>query len=271
MPDHASHHGFGGPDELDVRALARGGTPTGLKFLRDDGTWQVIPPGTELWTYSGGNLYPTTNPSSDCSITVGNSINLTAGGDVILEAADDVRINPEDDIHMGEVGDLIDSLFVRAATQVSLDVNGHVVLLSSAGALTLDGANVLVTPGAWTSWSPSITQSGSVTYTGTGKYEKVGRSVRYAGVFNITSAGTGGVIVKIGAPVTAAAANVPTGTGWIYDLSVTTNYRGPVNLWDTSTFSIVSAGNGGMGANEFTAALASGDVISIAGTYEAAS
>lgn len=37
--DHADRHGYGGPDELDVRTLARGGTADGTKFLRDDGTW----------------------------------------------------------------------------------------------------------------------------------------------------------------------------------------------------------------------------------------
>jgi hypothetical protein len=39
--DHADRHGYTGPDELDVRALARGGTPGPGMFLNSDGEWET--------------------------------------------------------------------------------------------------------------------------------------------------------------------------------------------------------------------------------------
>ncbi len=284
--DHADRHGFTGPDELDVRTLARGGTPDGTKFLRDDGTWQtasgggdtlweliddgggvmklhpiddpdifqvvttnddillqsgddillqaaygasvyalvgpillnaadlvhlvsatlfqldvngisgvvgtdgavldLLPDdhvnvrareasptdgtigteefalfmesslikarvrdsggtlrtdtltnvGGDLWTYSGGNLTPTTNPSGDFTVGgagsgVGNSINLIAVEDVRLEAGDDVRINPEDDLWIGESGDPIDDLHILANGDLDAAFSGNVAITAA--------------------------------------------------------------------------------------------------------------------------------------------
>ena len=66
--DHATRHGFGGPDELDIRTLIRGGLPPdGTKFFFEDGTLQTVStggmeldvqvfdtPGASTWTKPDG-------------------------------------------------------------------------------------------------------------------------------------------------------------------------------------------------------------------------
>jgi hypothetical protein len=44
--DHADRHGFRGPDELDLRTVARGGTPGPGKYLDSNGEWSTPAGGT---------------------------------------------------------------------------------------------------------------------------------------------------------------------------------------------------------------------------------
>jgi hypothetical protein len=129
-----------------------------------------------------------------------------------------------------------------------------------------------INPGLWTSFTPSLTQSGTVTKTvGYAKYTKIGKTVIAVARLAVTGSGTGANAIVMGLPVTAATATViPIGSGWVNDASVPTNYVGTALQLTTTTVGIQGTGNGVLGAAEFTAALASGDVVGYSVQYEAA-
>lgn len=131
--------------------------------------------------------------------------------------------------------------------------------------------------GAWTSWTPAVTQSGAVTVTVTdAKYARWGRLIHFDAYLIVTGSGTGTNAVTISLPVATNArysANHTLGTGFIYDTSATLKYKAII-AWATSTtiklHPTSSTADGYLGAGTFTAGLAVGDLISVQGTYEAA-
>lgn len=131
-----------------------------------------------------------------------------------------------------------------------------------------------LTLGAWTTYTPTLTQSGAVTKTVTyARYMKVGRMITAQVALLATGAGTAGQQVRIGLPVTAATNDLTIGSGRIYDLSANTMYGGIAHTpTTTAAFLVASATNGVdvLGAVGFTAALAAGDIITGSFTYEAA-
>ena len=130
--------------------------------------------------------------------------------------------------------------------------------------------------GQWTSFTPTLTQSGAVTKTTTyARYYKVGRFVHVQVLLAVTGSGTGGNTVTVSLPFTAAqAGGMSAGGGSIYDASVGAAYPGRV-LLNTTTTAALSPTNvttgGYLGAATFTAALASGDSIDMEFRYEATS
>jgi hypothetical protein len=130
--------------------------------------------------------------------------------------------------------------------------------------------------GAWTSYTPTVTQSGAVTKTVTvGSYIKIGRLVIFSLDLAITGTGTASNNVIVSLPVTAAAANQIVGSGIIFDSSASTVYAGVAHLNSTSSFGLWSASTDGspsqfLGLRVFTAALASGDAIRVSGMYQSA-
>ena len=131
--------------------------------------------------------------------------------------------------------------------------------------------------GAWTTWTPTVTQSGSVTVTNSrSRFARYGRTIHFTTFLTVTGSGTGANVIRISLPVTAAAGSEPAaGVGYVFDASVGggTYYPGATFIATTTTFElygtvgtqpILGAGGG------FTAALAVGDVIRASGTYEAA-
>jgi hypothetical protein len=131
--------------------------------------------------------------------------------------------------------------------------------------------------GAWTSWTPVVTQSASVTVTNTRSvYARYGRTIHFSLDLAVTGTGTAANAVVITLPVTAAAAGNVTGiTGYIQDSSVGDIFTGIGFPTSTTTFRLrgtqSATGIAALGAVWFTAALASGDTIRCSGTYEAAS
>lgn len=133
--------------------------------------------------------------------------------------------------------------------------------------------------GAWTTWTPVVTQSGTVTLSNTrSRYARYGRTIHFSIDIQMTGSGTGNNAISVTLPVTAAAANSVTGgSGYLYDVSIPAYYPclvGPstttaINLIDSATASNTPAL--GLTGSSFSAALASGDVIRVSGTYEAAS
>jgi len=134
--------------------------------------------------------------------------------------------------------------------------------------------------GAATTWTPTITQSGSVTCTVTrAVYQRIGRWIKGNAYLTVTGTGTANNVITIGGlPFTGAAGQVIVGQSVIVDISASTNYAGLVAMPTTTTFSfvpcaVVSAINtydGLTASNGFSAALASTDIVAFSFEYEAA-
>jgi hypothetical protein len=130
--------------------------------------------------------------------------------------------------------------------------------------------------GAWTSWTPSVTQSGSVTVTNTrSRYARYGRTIHFSTALAVTGSGTGSNSITVSLPVTAATSALVIGTAYLFDASASLFYPALTYLQSTTTASMFSANTSAsgmiLGGSNFTAALASGDSIYMTGTYEAAS
>jgi hypothetical protein len=148
----------------------------------------------------------------------------------------------------------------------------------TAAALTESDINTYLMGegGAWSSWSPTITQSGSVAYSGSyGGSGRWGRKIVAQGEFNITGTGTAANIVTVALPATAVNVGHPIGNGWIYDASTGLFHFGQILTQTTTTASFIIQTNGSgatyLGTTSFTAALASGDIVCVNLCYEAAS
>lgn len=127
--------------------------------------------------------------------------------------------------------------------------------------------------GAWTTHTPTVDQSGTVTHTTTySKYARYGRTIHWTFNLAITGAGTAGQLVTLTMPATAAANCPIVGMAQIYDLSTVTSYTVLVLGASTTTifFPASQASANGWG-NTPNLALASGDLIRGHVTYEAAS
>lgn len=128
---------------------------------------------------------------------------------------------------------------------------------------------------AWTSFTPTLTQSGTVTKTVTrAGYIKMGRLVHVSMYLTVTGTGTATNGVLFGLPVTAANGADACGSGFIFDASVPLAYPGTVWLQSTTTAGLMLAGslgaNAGAASSGFTAALANTDQIRAAFFYESA-
>ena len=129
--------------------------------------------------------------------------------------------------------------------------------------------------GVWTSYTPTITQSGLVGNTVTyARYLKIGRLVVVQTYQSAIASGTANNKIQVALPFTAAQSSLVVGSFYIYDASVNINYLGHAALDTTSTVTgLISGTNNYMGAtgSGFTAALASGDSILAFVIYESAS
>lgn len=150
-----------------------------------------------------------------------------------------------------------------------LDSNAHTVYSGSAW------STVGPLYGALTSYTPTLTQSGSVTFTNASSYIRLGRMVIYTFHCTVTGTGTGANAVTITLPFTAASAEStrPLGTGLIFDTSASLVYPGHAVYNSTTTLIFRpsdQAANAALGASVFTAALAAGDTVSGTVMFECA-
>lgn len=130
--------------------------------------------------------------------------------------------------------------------------------------------------GAWQVYTPTLVQSGAVTFTSLGaRYTQIGKTVIGEALLSVTGTGTASNDVRIGLPVAAlgGGSGLATGVGYLYDASAFLAYKAFVIL-DAATYVTLLPTNtttvGRLGSDTFTAALASGDFISCQFTYEAA-
>lgn len=156
-------------------------------------------------------------------------------------------------------------------------VSGQVPTAAELNAITTD---IFTQPsggtGAWTTYTPTLTQSGAVTKTVTyAAYMKIGRLVIGNVALSVTGTGSAANIVLIGLPQTSGtSALISPGSGYIFDSSASALYKGVVTLNSTTTVSLAATTTttgGRLGTEAFTAALASGDLIAVSFMYEAAS
>lgn len=128
---------------------------------------------------------------------------------------------------------------------------------------------------AWTTFTPTLTQSGAVTKTVTyAKYQRVGRLIVVNVLLTCTGSGSAANQVIVGLPVTAALNSTiaPIGTMMVADQSAGLNYTGALALASTTTvYGLVHAAGNVLGVSGFAAALASGDTVGYQAVYEAAS
>lgn len=140
-----------------------------------------------------------------------------------------------------------------------------------------DGSNwqTVAQLGAWTSYTPTLTQSATVTKTvNYAKYVQVGKTVMGGVRLTVTGSGTAANSVVVGLPVTAATSlNISVGVGELFDSSATLLYKAVLILASTTTLFLRATSNtvaGVLGSDAFTAGLASNDVINCSFVYEAA-
>lgn len=130
--------------------------------------------------------------------------------------------------------------------------------------------------GAWTTYAPTLTQSSAIAGTVTrAVWARYGRTIHFSVRIDVTGSGVAANGIFLSLPVAAStSAILVAGTGIVTDTSASLNYVGGVYLDTTTRVGLIPAagavGPGYLGAVTMTAALASGDVVLVAGTYEAA-
>ena len=136
--------------------------------------------------------------------------------------------------------------------------------------------------GTWTDYTPSWTQSATITKTvNWARYSQFNKIVMGSIKMTATSAGTANNAVLVGLPVTASSNNLIIGSALVMDESTSTDLWYPyfALYQSSSTMSFVwnyysgvaSADRYGQSSgSSFPAAIASGDIIYIQFAYEAA-
>lgn len=130
------------------------------------------------------------------------------------------------------------------------------------------------TSSAWASYTPTITQSGTVTTSSTtARYTQIGKTVMVSGIAAVSGTGTTNNQITISLPVTASASAALTqmGTGYFYDTSANAQYTGVALPASTTAFRLFSQQSGGSPIGQLpNIALGSGDELRWSLTYEAA-
>ncbi len=164
--------------------------------------------------------------------------------------------------------------WVAAAVVTAAQMNAH-VRDNLKALLPLDQV-------AWTTYTPTFSQSATITKTVTrAKYQQIGKIVFFDVTLTATSAGTAANAVLVGLPVTAAAAvgsGQHAGSGRIFDTSVAGTCPGLTIIASTTTCALVDSASAqtgnplllGQTGTSFAAAIGSGDVVYACGFYEAA-
>lgn len=158
---------------------------------------------------------------------------------------------------------------------------GEFVEAADMNAEIRDNLNAIVPlgPDAWTTYTPTWTQSATIAKTvARARYTRTGRLVTVVVAMAATSAGTVGNAIAVGLPVAAAFTNIACGTFRLYDASANGHHIGIVFVATSTTVQFLSAsattaapGFMGTAASPFNIAVASGDGIDLVLTYEAAS
>lgn len=132
------------------------------------------------------------------------------------------------------------------------------------------------TGGAWNTYTPVVTQSGVVTIN-TGlliaRWHRTGRMINFSTYITLSGSGSASNRITVSLPVTAATGAYGVGVGGVVDVSTGNVYAG-TSVLNTTTTAVIAwptaSADPYLGVAGFTAALASGDIVYVSGTYEAA-
>jgi hypothetical protein len=142
--------------------------------------------------------------------------------------------------------------------------------LAAGQKLTADIMNQI--GAAWETWTPTLTQTGNVTFTTTvARYMRIQKLVIATFNLAVTGTGTGNSALTISLPITAQATSSVHGSCQVYDVSANTSYGGSFfNGTTTSAWFIgdwAAANVWGVAPN---IAIANGDAVRGTLIYEAA-
>jgi hypothetical protein len=152
-----------------------------------------------------------------------------------------------------------------------------ITIVAGTGATAVQANTYMThTGGAWNTWTPVVTQSNAVTVTiGTAAWFRAGRFIAFHAELTVASTGTAANDIVISLPVAGVGTGLTAlyGQGSVFDLSAP-NQRWIGALVPSSTTTVKIQNPfvttlGYLGGSGFSAAVASGDVIAIAGHYEA--
>ena len=131
--------------------------------------------------------------------------------------------------------------------------------------------------GAWSTYTPTLTQSGSVAKTvNHASYARFGRMIVVDVKLTATASGSSNNRITVSLPVTAASAAVGGISGyWMIKDNSTGDYEAQgsgVRIYTSTTASLSDAGgDAGLSASDAPNTLASGDTVWMSCIYEAAS
>jgi hypothetical protein len=196
------------------------------------------------------------------------NLGVVAGSDTAIITLDPNRVSGAPEI-------VIVTAHTAAATSATITrgAEGTAAREHPLGTFWAHAPTVVDWGSDWASWTPAVTQSGSVTVTVTrARYTQIHKTVVAIGQLAVTGTGTAGNAITVTVPVTAAAAGPVAGSAWIFDSSATASYSNAVFLNATTTIRFLNDATGagaGVGATP-SFGLASPDEIRFIVTYEAA-
>jgi hypothetical protein len=171
-------------------------------------------------------------------------------------------------------GDLLVASADDTLARLAVGSNNQVLVADSSATNGVKWAALSGIGGAWTDYSPTLSQNGSVTRTvDFGKYIQIGKVV--FGSIYVTATGTGsaGSHIAVSLPVTALSGSTAIiGSGFIYDASATVVYTVTAQLGSTTAMWFYSdqTGTASRWGIAPSVALGNTDQIGIWFTYEAA-
>jgi hypothetical protein len=169
-------------------------------------------------------------------------------------------------------GDLLVGSAADTTARLVVGTNNQILVADSAATNGIKWAGLSGLTGGWTSYTPSLDQSGAVTKTVTyAKYIQIDKLCICNVRLDVTGTGTTNNAVTIGLPLTSAGgAGLRIGIGNFYDASTAIGYNGAIQVNTTTTVCIFPDG-----ANNFIGvtpniALGASDQLTLSLMYEVA-